>query len=444
MEVVARSTPKPTATPDPDPDPGDGNGGRSRTRIADAAEGDTVTIVGTVTSQAGLIDGEGRRVTVEDPSGAILVRYPDGASVPGVGWVIRARGEVGTWYGGRQLEAEEAPQRIRQGRARPTILRRPPADSDEWQLVSVTVRLLDVQRDGDTWRAEATLGAAGELPITGLASSGIVADGLEEGRSARVTGIVKRAHPSATDQRFAIAPRSAADIELGRVVPGEAGGEDGAGTGRSPGDPHGGPSDTSTRTTTIGSLDDLAGALVRVGGRVVGVAADGFTLDDGTGRLSVRLAEGAGFLEPPLLVDDVVNVVGRVRATRAGGIELLARSTSDILTAAAMPSDRPGAEDPDRALLSASVAGPTGLDSSPPAAGAGPSSGLPVLPLMAALLGGLSLLLLAAGVLLVRWPTLVPRLRRRLGRSGSRQVPDEPGSASDGMRCGHDVGTTPA
>ena len=80
-----------------------------------------VTIVGTVTSQAGLIDGEGRRVTVEDPSGAILVRYPDGATpVPGVGWVIRARGEVGTWYGGRQLEAEEAPHRLRQGRARPS------------------------------------------------------------------------------------------------------------------------------------------------------------------------------------------------------------------------------------------------------------------------------------------------------------------------------------
>ena len=79
---------------------------------------------------------------------------------------------------------------------------------DEWQLVAVTVRLLDVARDGDVWRAEATLGAAGDLPIVGLSGSGTSADGLEPGRSARVVGIVKRAHPSASDQRFAIAPRS--------------------------------------------------------------------------------------------------------------------------------------------------------------------------------------------------------------------------------------------
>jgi hypothetical protein len=304
----------------------------------------------------------------------------------------------------------------------------------------VTVRLLDVQRDGDTWRAEATLGAAGELPITGLASSGVAADGLEEGRSARVTGIVKRAHPSATDQRFAVAPRSRADIELGRVVPGEAVGEDGGiGTDQTPGDSDGGPSDASTRTTTIGSLDGLLGALVRVGGRVVDVASDGITLDDGTGRLSVHLAEGAGLLEQPLQVDDVVNVVGRVRARRAGEIELLVRSASDILTAGAVPGDRPAPESADRALLAASVAAPTALDGPPPTSGGGASSGLPVMALVAAVLGGLSALFLAVGVLLLRWPTLVPRLRRRLGRSGPEHVPDGPGGASDGLHLGRDL-----
>jgi hypothetical protein len=70
-----------------------------------------------------------------------------------VGTLIRASGEVATWYDGRQLEAEEAPQRVRDGRAVPTILRRPPDAGDEWQLAAVTVRILDVERDGDTWRA---------------------------------------------------------------------------------------------------------------------------------------------------------------------------------------------------------------------------------------------------------------------------------------------------
>ena len=96
--------------------------------------------MGTVTSSAGLIDSEGRRVTVEDRSGAILVRYPDDARPARVGTLIRASGAVGTWYDGRQLEAEEAPQRVREGRAVPTILRRPPDSGDEWQLVAVTVR----------------------------------------------------------------------------------------------------------------------------------------------------------------------------------------------------------------------------------------------------------------------------------------------------------------
>ena len=73
----------------------------------------------------------------------------------------------------------------------------------------MTVRITRVERDGDAWRAEASLGAAGTLPIVGLARSGIPADALEEGRNATITGIVKRAHPSATDQRFGIAPREA-------------------------------------------------------------------------------------------------------------------------------------------------------------------------------------------------------------------------------------------
>ncbi len=77
-----------------------------RVAIKDATPGRRVTIVGVVTSKAGVIDSEGRRVTVQDRSGAILVRYPVGVRPAGVGQVIRASGEVGTWYDAIQLEAE--------------------------------------------------------------------------------------------------------------------------------------------------------------------------------------------------------------------------------------------------------------------------------------------------------------------------------------------------
>ena len=262
-DIEASVSAPPTATPRPDPGRPGGQSPRGRpprARIRDAAPGESLTIVGTVTSAAGFIDSEGRRVTVEDSSGAILVRYPDGAAPARVGTVIRASGEVGTWYDGRQLEAEEAPRRLRQRSAVPTILHRPPDESDEWQLVAVTVRVLDVERDGDTWRAETTLGAAGDLPIVGLAGSGTSADGLEAGRAARIIGIVKRAHPSASDQRFGIAPRSGHDIELGQLTPGET--ADASGLG---GDPdqglaaRGGGSASDGLAVPSATLDSLAG-----------------------------------------------------------------------------------------------------------------------------------------------------------------------------------------
>ena len=122
------------------------------------------------------------------------------------------------------------------------------------------------------------------------------------------------------------------------------------------------PSDGSTRTATIASLDGLADDLVRVGGRIVDVAAGHFTLDDGTARLSVRLADGVQLPEPDLQVGDVVNVVGRVRARAPGGIELMVHSAADILTTAGMREDTTGTGSPDRALLAASVGVPDALD----------------------------------------------------------------------------------
>jgi DNA/RNA endonuclease YhcR with UshA esterase domain len=412
----------PRATPRPDPDPGPpgdeppGDGPR-RTRIGDAVEGEEATIVGTVTSRAGLIDTEGRRVTVEDPSGAILVRYPEGSAAPGVGAVIRARGEVGTWYGGRQLEAEDVPRRLREGRAMPTILRRPPEESDEWQLVAVTVRLLEVERDGEAWRAEATLGTAGELPLVGLASAGISSDGLDPGRSARVVGIVKRAHPSASDQRFAVVPRTTEDVVLGRLTAGE----EPEGPGGEPGGPDGDSSGAAAQhvaaatTATLDALHGLADALVRVGGRLVRIEGARLTLDDGTAEGTVRLVEGPQALEPPLRVGEVLNVVGRVRERVPGQPEIVVRTSGDVsragLTAPASPTPGPGTE---RALLSAVLPGLPAPDGPAPAVAHG---AWPPVWLVAAAMAGSSVALLAtAGILLAR-PAALPRWRRP-GRPG--------------------------
>jgi hypothetical protein len=298
-----------------------------------------VAIVGTVTSKAGFIDAEGRRVTVQDRTGAILVRYPEGARPAPVGHVIRASGEVATWYGGRQLEASQGPRTQRRGRATPTILRRPPTESDEWRLVSVTVRIIDLERSGDTWRAEATLGAAGDLPIAGLAGSHIQPDLLEEGRSARIVGIVKRAHPSASDQRFAIAPRSETDVELGRIVAvegrdGQRGHDDRFGAG-GVSEGQAGP---ALPLATFGRLHVFRGATVQVGGRLERISGQQLLLDDGTAEGSVRLLDVVAPLEPTLRVGEVLNVTGRVRETAPHRYEVVVASAADVRRASALRS----------------------------------------------------------------------------------------------------------
>jgi hypothetical protein len=407
----------PTGTPRPDPgSPGSQppRGRPPRGRIRDAAPGDRLTIVGTVTSAAGLIDSEGRRVTVEDGSGAILVRYPNGTVPARVGSVIRAYGEVGTWYDGRQLEADEAPRRMRQGSAVPTILHRPPEESDEWRLVAVTVRVLDVERDGDAWRAEATLGAAGDLPIVGLSGSGTSADGLEAGRAARIIGIVKRAHPSASDQRLSIAPRSGHDIELGQVTPGtpaDASADGGDSDDDLAASGGGWAGDGSVPSATLDSLAGLADRLVRVGGRVERIDGRHLTLDDGTAEAAVRLAASVAPFEPPLQVDEVLNVLGRVRGQPGGRLEVVVRTGADIRRAIVPAPAERGSSETLTTLTSAALpeAATAALTTGTPDAAGG--SALSLLPPLAVALSGLAVLLLGGAAVSQGWLRLGERWR---------------------------------
>ena len=111
---------------------------------------------------------------------------------------------------------------------------------------------------------------------------GIPATTLVEGRTATVTGIVRRPYPGAADRRWSIAPRSPADLVIGANRSGGPGGDTSDPGARS------GPDGTRVdglATTPNVDLVDLAGHVgrnVRVGGLVTELTPDGFLLDDGT------------------------------------------------------------------------------------------------------------------------------------------------------------------
>ncbi|MFO1540023.1 MAG: OB-fold nucleic acid binding domain-containing protein, partial [Chloroflexota bacterium] len=297
--------------------------------------GTIARIEGVVVTPSGLIDGDGRRIVVADADGAILVRLPVGVPAPSVGTRIRAVGEVATWYDAPQLALSAAPAALGRGPVVPVVVRRAPGASLEWRLVRVSVRIEDVARDGDAWRAEASLGAGGALPIAGLAGAGIAPDTLVAGATATVTGIVRRAWPTASDRRFMLVPRGPADLAV-TLPPAASGGDAPPPDGSAADDPatpgaFAGPGGTGPGTdapsgTAPGSLPAVAlaelvawpASEVRTGGVVEQAGSTAIALRDGEARAVVVLADGAGGRTFAALDSGaVVNVQGRVRVTGA-------------------------------------------------------------------------------------------------------------------------------
>jgi hypothetical protein len=199
------------------------------------------------------------------------------------------------------------------GRGTPTAikLKDVPGAAVEWRLVEVRGILAEVHRSGDRWTAELVDGTR-RMALTGLTGSGIPVDRLVEGRIATVTGIVKRAYPTATDQRFSIAPRSTHDL----VVAGAAGGSAG-----SPGTPSGStasasppPDGSGTSPAVIDiALADLAanvGRVVRVGGLVTAVEAGIVRLEDGTATATLALEGEASEVVTLIRPGDILNATG--------------------------------------------------------------------------------------------------------------------------------------
>jgi hypothetical protein len=284
---------------------------------------ETVAIEGIVTAPAVLLDATGRRIVVQDGSAAIELLLPSGASAPSVGSRVRASGRVGIAYGAPRLRAEELTV-IGGGRSpAPLNLRTAPGLAHEWRLVAVTGRIDDVKKLGDRWRAELLVSGV-RVVVVGQPGAGIAVTALVEGRMASIVGIVRRPYPTAADQRFAITPRSPADLRiLGASTAGGGAGASssvrGAGSaGEGSTTQPEGPSTTMTVDADLIDLASFTGRTVRVGGLVVDLRTDGLLLDDGTG-VGLLVFRGLALELLPLLEPgDAINAIGHVERMPEG------------------------------------------------------------------------------------------------------------------------------
>ena len=307
--------------------PGPSGGAASAVAIAmalAAPEGTVVTIEAIVTAGTSLLDSSGRRIVVQDGSGAIEVLLPNGAAGPAVGAKVRVTGKSGIAWGAPRIGAT-AIVALGTGSVAPSTLQRGPAERDEWRLVRISGTVLKVERLGDRWRADVSLGGGTKVAVNGQAGAGIPSTAIVAGRRITVVGIVKRPYPTASDRRFAILPRGGADVSIGAaadVAPtgslaskGAGGGaatDSGAGTG-SGGAPVGaGGALDITPDTDLAVLSEHVGEKVRVGGLIASVAGGGFDLDDGTALARIELRGDMAALLPYLREGEAVAATGVV------------------------------------------------------------------------------------------------------------------------------------
>ena len=227
--------------------------------------------------------------------------------------------------------------------------------------------------------------------MIGLDGSGIASTAIIVGRRATVAGIVRRPYPTATDRQFAVLPREAADVVLGpaeaaRPTPGAGGTTNPGASATGAGSPGAGTATTgggSAQDVDLARLGDHLGQVVRVGGLVASVEADGVDLEDGTATVRVVFeGEAADLLallepgdalnavgtaarrgEPVLLVDDPAGLV-LVGDLGAGAGADLPAASADVAEVAGRSSPLPGGGTAVRANIGSGFGldpGPAGL-----------------------------------------------------------------------------------
>lgn len=349
-----------------------------------------VTIEATVTAATALLDATGRRIVVQDATGAVEVLLPTGSGHPAVGSRLRLEGRMGTAYGSPRLRATNVDRIAAAAPIVPLRLFAAPTPAHLWRLVTITGRIGEVHKLGDRWRADLVVGG-GQIPIVGQPGAGIPFDRMIAGRIASITGIVRAAYPSAADRRASILPRSPADVQVGPATGSSSGAASTASTGGAAGPTASGapssdgPSGASVPDLDLDQLAGSEGRVVRVGGLVVDLGPDRFRIDDGTALGTIVLTGQAQELLALVEPGDAVNVTGTVVRTDDGW----AVSTSD--PAALSRAGDPVAADPatagatDGSASSAAPAGPVGTFSLAgfdlPGTGAAGAAGLSMLAL---------------------------------------------------------------
>ena len=271
-----------------------------------------VAIEAVVTAGATLLDSSGRRIVVQDATGAIELLLPKDVSAPPIGARVRATGRVGKAYGAPRLRADTIDRRGSAALPAPLRLQGPVTASHAWRLVTVTGRVDGVRKLGERWRAELAVGIA-KLVVLGQPGARIPNTALTEGRVAEIVGIVRPAYPTASDKRPSILPRSTADVRQSGAATAAVGAATAARDGVAT--TYASPAPSASEAVVDADLADLAtlvGSTVRVGGLVQDLGADGFTLDDGTATGRIVLTGTATDVLDLVEPGDAINATGRV------------------------------------------------------------------------------------------------------------------------------------
>jgi hypothetical protein len=255
--------------------------------------------------------------------------------------------------------------------------------------------------------------------VSGVERSGIAADALVEGRAATIVGIVKRAYPTASDQRFALVPRSSGDIRLGAASATERPDASGSPNDDPDATPDGvnglpawpesfdpartpdgsaPPPNDGNATVAVADLAGHLGQRVVVGGFVTAIDGARLTVQDETAATVVRLSGDALLVLERIAIGDLVNAAGVADRNAAGGIEIAVSDPADIAvlppTAAVTGSLQPS--------VAASPDGSSAATTEPPATPTAAPTGIA------------ALILLAAGIVVAATFVATPSSRARV------------------------------
>lgn len=290
-----------------------------------------MTVEGVVTTKSTLIDPSGRLLIIQDSTAAIEVRLPVAGSAGAAGLMghllvpgtrLQASGSIGRSYGAPRLTASTVIWLGSATQPLPLRITAAPGSQLEWRLVQASGRLDAIHRLGLRWRADLIVGSS-RIPVVGLTGSQIPVGRLLAGRRVTIVGIVRRAYPSAIDQRFAIDPRSVSDMSFEPADPIRPTSTDrptGAGTGPGPavGASGDAPPASSEPSVNLRDLNAHRGQQVRVEGLVTGLKDALISLDDGTATGRLILTGAATPYLDLVEIGDPLEVVGLVEIDASG------------------------------------------------------------------------------------------------------------------------------